>query len=46
MFISRGRLAQLVEQPVYTGKVRGSSPLSPTEEKNRTALCGFLFIKY
>lgn len=26
----QGRLAQLVEQSVYTGKVRGSSPLSPT----------------
>ena len=25
-----GRLAQLVEQPVYTGKVRGSSPLPRT----------------
>lgn len=30
---ARGRLAQLVEQSVYTGKVRGSSPLSPTEEE-------------
>jgi hypothetical protein len=27
----QGRLAQLVEQSVYTGKVRGSSPLSPTK---------------
>ncbi len=25
-----GRLAQLVEQPLYTGKVTGSSPVSPT----------------
>src|SRR3989344_6394672 len=24
-----GRLAQLVEQPLYTGKVRGSSPRAP-----------------
>src|SRR3989339_1486137 len=31
------RLAQLVEQPVYTGKVRGSSPLPRT----RTELKGF-----
>jgi hypothetical protein len=28
-----GRLAQLVEQPVYTGKVAGSSPASPTKKE-------------
>ena len=28
-----GRLAQLVEQDVYTIEVRGSSPLSPTNKK-------------
>ena len=28
------RLAQLVEQPVYTGKVRGSSPLPRTASDN------------
>ena len=27
----KGRLAQLVERPVYTGMVRGSSPLAPTK---------------
>ncbi len=30
-----GRLAQLVEHPVYTGMVRGSSPLSPTTYTKR-----------
>lgn len=29
-----GRLAQLVEQSVYTGKVAGSSPASPTNEQS------------
>jgi hypothetical protein len=29
-----GRLAQLVEQLIYTEKVRGSSPLSPTNIRN------------
>ena len=42
MFTPRGRLAQLVEQPVYTGKVRGSSPLSPTENKIKTHLIKML----
>jgi hypothetical protein len=30
-----GRLAQLVEQSVYTGKVTGSSPVSPTKQRGR-----------
>ena len=29
-----GRLAQLVEQLIYTEKVRGSSPLPPTNERS------------
>lgn len=37
---SSGRLAQLVEQFVYTEKVRGSSPLAPTN-KNRSLRSGF-----
>lgn len=36
-----GRLAQLVEQFVYTEKVRGSSPLSPTLESEAPLLVLF-----
>ena len=37
-----GRLAQLVEQDVYTIEVRGSSPLSPTRKCTRKGVfcCG------
>lgn len=42
---SCGRLAQLVEHSVYTGMVRGSSPLSPTRtEKDRPLPVLFVFM--
>ncbi len=37
MYIScHGGLAQLVEQLIYTEKVTGSSPVSPTDFKERS----------
>ena len=42
-----GRLAQLVEHPVYTGQVRGSSPLAPTIMKEPYAYaCGSFIFKF
>lgn len=42
-----GGLAQLVEQLIYTEKVTGSSPVSPTRIKiGTTCLCLFLFLGY
>lgn len=39
-WVEWGRLAQLVEQPVYTGKVAGSSPASPTNIRSECVAFG------
>lgn len=41
-----GRLAQLVEHLVYTERVKGSSPLSPTMKNPGNKLLGFFFVLF